>query len=105
MPEQAPAMPEHLFLVYEIETEVESDRVSKKARAVHTPEPAGAYFAPDGNDACQQAAKQNGRRGVFAAVKVETSSEVEMKATAATPSQLKKKADDAVARQEKEQGK
>jgi hypothetical protein len=97
-------MPEQLFLVYEIETEVESDRVTKKARAVHTPEPAGAYFAPDHKNACAQAAKQNGRPGVFAAVAVEPS-EIEMKATAATPSQLKKKADDAVAQQEKAQHK
>jgi hypothetical protein len=97
-------MPEELFLVYEIETEVESDRVTKKARAVRTPEPAGAYVAPDGKNACEQAAKQNGRSGVFAAVKVEPSA-IEMKATATTPDQLKKEADEAVARQEKEHDK
>jgi len=60
-----------LFLVYEVDTDSWSGgrpASAKDGQAGLTPIPMGCYFALDTGAACEMAAEQHGRPGLFAAV-------------------------------------
>ena len=59
-----------MFLVYEIESDVDLEPDTKKPYTVFSAEPLGAYVAEDETGACRQAARRYSRGGTLGAVKI-----------------------------------
>ena len=60
-----------MYLVYEIESDVDLEPDTKKPYTVFSAEPLGAYVAEDETGACRQAARRYSRGGTLGAVKIE----------------------------------
>jgi hypothetical protein len=60
-----------MYLVYEIESDVDLEPDTKKPYTVFSAEPLGAYVAKNETRACRQAARRYSRGGTLGAVKIE----------------------------------
>ena len=83
-------MAKKLFLVYEVETQrqpIAGEPGRAKVRISHVPR--GCHFAEDAEAACIKAAKEVGRRGLFAAVPT-TLYDLEFKASEVTDEDIAK---------------